>query len=79
MDSLDAYGAGQVAVVSRDIWVYVGGPQSESDPADRVQPAKPAGQLRWRRMGDFKEQLVAIRSRIGGCLGLKQIMGRNST
>jgi hypothetical protein len=38
IDPFGLYGAGQVAVVSRDIWVYVGGTQSESDSADRVQP-----------------------------------------
>lgn len=33
LDPFGLYGDGQVAVVSRDIWVYVGGPQSEGDEA----------------------------------------------
>ncbi len=30
IDPFGLYGAGQVAVASRDIWVYVAGPQSET-------------------------------------------------
>lgn len=37
VDPFGLYGAGQVAVVSRDIWVHVGVPQSEGDSADSQQ------------------------------------------
>lgn len=39
IDPFGLYGDGQVAVVSRDIWVYVGGPQSGGDEAAGVGPA----------------------------------------
>jgi len=38
IDPFSLYGAGQVGVVSRDMWVYVGAPQSASDVADDPQP-----------------------------------------
>ena len=38
IDPFGLYGAGQVGVVSRDMWVYVGVPQSVSDTADDQQP-----------------------------------------
>lgn len=39
IDPFGLYGDGQVAVVSRDIWVYVGGTQSRADEAAGVGPA----------------------------------------
>ena len=41
IDPFDLYGTGQVGVVSRDMWVYVGVPQSASDVADDPQPPDP--------------------------------------
>jgi hypothetical protein len=38
IDPFSLYGAGQVDVVSRDMWVYVGVPQSVIDAADDPQP-----------------------------------------
>jgi len=41
IDPFSLYGAGQVGVVSRDMWVYVGAPQSVSDTANDLQPHDP--------------------------------------
>jgi hypothetical protein len=38
IDPFGLYGGGQVAVVSRDMWVHVGVPQSVTDAADDPQP-----------------------------------------
>ena len=38
IDPFGLYGAGHVGVASRDMWVYVGVPQSVSDAADDPQP-----------------------------------------
>jgi hypothetical protein len=39
IDPFGLYGEGQVAVVSRDIWVHVGQPQSGDDVAADAEPA----------------------------------------